>query len=78
MTKITVLMALERSGNSWKQLNREDIRIARCTVEHLMKQLQLVGGRRGKCCVTTVPGDLAHKLRDLVKRQFSADRPNQL
>ena len=62
----------------WKQLNREDIRVARCTVERLMKQLQLVGVRRGKRCVTTVPGDLAHKPQDLVKRQFTAERPNQL
>lgn len=59
----------------WKQLNREDIQVARCTVERLMKQLQLVGVRCGKRCVTTVPGDLAHRPQDLVKRQFTAERP---
>jgi len=34
----------------WRQLNREGIRVARCTVERLMRELQLVGcdeGRRG-------------------------------
>ena len=62
----------------WKQLNREGIRVARCTVERLMGQLQLVGVQRGKRCVTTLRDDLAHRPQDLVNRQFTAERPNQL
>ncbi|MDP5211423.1 IS3 family transposase, partial [Microbulbifer sp. 2205BS26-8] len=50
----------------WKQLNREDVKVARCTVERLMKVLQLEGVRRGKRCVTTIPDGLANKPLDLV------------
>lgn len=38
----------------WKQLNREGIAIARCTVERLMRRLGLQGVRRGKVVRTTV------------------------
>lgn len=50
----------------WKQLNREGIPVARCTVERLMKQLGLQGVRRGKRCKTTIPDKTAHKPLDLV------------
>ena len=62
----------------WKQLNRESIPVARCTVERLMKQLGLEGVRRGKRCITTVPDEAANKPLDLVNREFVAQRPNQL
>ena len=62
----------------WKQLNREAIPTARCTVERLMQQLEIQGVRRGAQCFTTIPGDAAHKPQDLVKRDFTASRPNQL
>lgn len=62
----------------WKQLNREMIPAARCTVERLMKRLGIEGVRRGKRCITTLPSDLADKPLDLVNREFTADRPNQL
>ena len=62
----------------WKQLKRESIVVARCTVERLMKKLGLEGVRRGKRCKTTIPAELTEKPLDLVKRQFVADRPNQL
>ena len=39
----------------WKQMNREDIAVARCTVERLMRRLGLEGVRRGKKVRTTVP-----------------------
>ena len=41
----------------WKQLNRESIPLARCTVERLMKALGLEGVRRGKRCITTLPDE---------------------
>ena len=62
----------------WKQLNRESIPVARCTVERLMKQLGLEGVRRGKRCKTTIPDETAHKPLDLVQREFTASHPNQL
>ena len=62
----------------WRQLGREDIRIARCTVERLMRSLRLQGVRRGKWCRTTIADTDAKRPADLVQRQFKATRPNQL
>ena len=62
----------------WRQLNREGIRVARCTVERLMKPLGLEGVRRGKVVRTTVPDHAAPCPLDRVHRPFKADRPNQL
>lgn len=62
----------------WKQMNREDIAVARCTVERLMRRLGLEGVRRGKKVRTTVPDKSAPCPLDRVNRQFQADRPNQL
>ena len=62
----------------WKQLNREHIYVARCTVARLMKQLNIQGVTRGKTCITTIPDMTADKPQDLVNRRFHADRPNQL
>jgi transposase InsO family protein len=62
----------------WRQLNREDVTIARCTVERLMKHLGLEGVRRGKVVRTTVPDHAVPCPLDRVNRQFKADRPNQL
>ena len=62
----------------WKQLNRERIRIAKCTTERLMKKLGLQGVRRGKGYKTTIPDDAAAHPADLVQREFTATRPNQL
>jgi putative transposase len=61
----------------WRQLHREGITAARCTVERLMGELGLVGVRRGKTYKTTTP-DAAARPADLVERDFSAQRPNQL
>lgn len=62
----------------WKQLRRESIQVARCTVERLMKTLDIQGVIRGKRCVTTIADELSEKPLDLVNRQFCAERPNQL
>ena len=62
----------------WRQMNREQIHIARCTVERLMGDLGLEGVRRGKVVRTTVPDSSAIRPLDRVNRQFKADRPNQL
>jgi len=62
----------------WKQLNREQIRAAKCTTERLMQKLGIQGVKRGKGYKTTIPDDLAARPADLVNRNFSATRPNQL
>jgi len=63
----------------WRQLGREGIEVARCTVERLMAQLGLAGVVRGKRKRTTVPDEgVGPRPADLVKRQFTATRPNQL
>jgi transposase InsO family protein len=62
----------------WVQLNREQIRVARCTVARLMGVLGLQGAKRGKTWKTTIPDAVADRPADLVRRQFQAERPNQL
>lgn len=62
----------------WKQLNRECIFVARCTVERLMKTLGIQGVRRGKRVRTTITDDAIVRPLDLVNRQFVATQPNQL
>jgi transposase InsO family protein len=62
----------------WVQLNREQIRVARCTVARLMVVLGLQGAKRGKTWKTTIPDAAADRPADLVQRQFQAERPNQL
>lgn len=62
----------------WRQLNREGVTVARCTVERLMRQLGLQGVRRGKTPRTTLPDPKAPCPLDRVNRQFRAERPNQL
>ena len=62
----------------WRQLHREGITAARCTVERLMAELHLEGVRRGKTHKTTTPDAAAARPADLVERDFSAQRPNQL
>jgi putative transposase len=63
----------------WLQLQREGFEVARCTVERLMRRMGLQGvvrGRRYK--VTTIVDETAQRPADLVQRNFTADRPNQL
>src|SRR5215211_8332530 len=62
----------------WRQLQREGIDVARCTVARLMRQMGLKGVVRGKCIRTTVSDAAAPCPRDRVNRQFKAPRPNAL
>ena len=62
----------------WRQLAREQITAARCTVERLMKVLGLRGVVRGGDVVVTTRPDETARVPDLVDRQFTATRPNQL
>ncbi len=60
----------------WRQLDREGVVVARCTVERLMRTLGLCGAVRGRRVKTTVPADVADRPQDLVQRNFTAVRPN--
>jgi len=63
----------------WKQLRREGITVARCTVARLMRAMGLKGVTRGRGWVVTTRADAAaDRPADLVDRQFAATRPNQL
>jgi len=63
----------------WRQLRRERIEVARCTVERLMRSLGLRGTSRGRAWkITTQPESATRRPADLVDRQFTATRPNQL
>ncbi len=62
----------------WRQLDREGFEVARCTVERLMRRIGLQGATRGKKFKTTIPDESAARPLDLVDRDFSARRPNQL
>ena len=63
----------------WKQLRRERVDVARCTVERLMGELGLAGAvRGGRRVQTTVPDLAAARPADLVQREFTATRPDAL
>jgi putative transposase len=62
----------------WRQLLREGHKVARCTVERLMRKMGLEGVIRGKRVRTTVPDKAAPCPLDHVNRQFGAERPNVL
>src|SRR5215218_1704907 len=67
------------SRKVWKQMGREGLREARCRVRRLMRELGLRGVVRGRAWTTTTQGDeTADRPADLVHRQFTATRPNQL
>ena len=60
----------------WRQLVREGVTVARCTVERLMRKMGLRGVIRGKVVRTTVGDAKAPCPPDRVNRQFRAERPN--
>jgi transposase InsO family protein len=62
----------------WRQLQREDFAVARCTVERLMADLGLRGVIRGKPMRTTISDKTTACPLDHVNRQFHAPRPNAL
>ena len=66
------------SEKVWRQLMREGVDVARCTVERLMRRMGLRGAVRGRLFKTTTPSEAGERPLDLVQRKFSAVRPNQL
>lgn len=62
----------------WLSLLREHISVGRGRVERLMVEVGICGVQRGKKRYTTIADADAARPPDLVKRQFGAQRPNQL
>jgi putative transposase len=62
----------------WRQLQREGVDTARCTVERLMRSMGLQGVIRGKPLRTTISDKAAPCPLDHVNRQFNAAHPNAL
>lgn len=62
----------------WRQMLREGMTVARCTVERLMGRLGLREAVRGKAVRTTISDPRAVCPLDQVNRQLKVDRPNQL
>ena len=78
MLKLCVMEWAYGADKVWRQLRREGVEVARCTVERLMRRLGLKGLRRGQPVNTTVSNSKAAGPEDRVKRPFTADRPNAL
>jgi putative transposase len=62
----------------WRQLRKDGVQVARCTVERLMRGAGLVGVRRGLTRRTTIPPRQPVAGTDLVSRRFRASRPDEL
>lgn len=64
---------------TWLELNRRGRRVARCTVERVMRRSGMCGARRGRQLRTTVPGTGPghERAKDLLKRDFTAAAPNR-
>jgi transposase InsO family protein len=62
----------------WRQLGREGVSVARCTVARLMRQMGLQGIVRGRSVRTTISDKAAPCPLDRVNRKFKAPAPNRL
>jgi putative transposase len=62
----------------WRQLGREGVSVARCTVTRLMRQMGLQGIVRGRSVRTTISDKAAPCPLDRVNRDFKAPAPNRL
>ncbi len=62
----------------WRQLRREGVAVARCTVARLMRRMRLQGAVRGRRAKTTHSGVQGERPDDRVNREFKVSRPNAL
>jgi transposase InsO family protein len=62
----------------WRQLAREGVAVARCTVARLMRGMGLQGAVRGKTVRATISDTAAPCPRDKVNREFRTPAPNRL
>ncbi|WP_413751766.1 IS3 family transposase [Streptomyces sp. R-74717] len=61
----------------WRELNRQEHAVARCTVERLMRELGITGAVRGREVITTITDPAAERAPDLLDRNFVASAPNR-
>jgi putative transposase len=66
------------SWRCWRQLRKDGVAVARCTVERLMRASGRGGHRRGLTRRTTIPAGKPVAGSDLVRRRFQASRPDEL
>ena len=66
------------SVKMWEHLNRQGIKVAKCTVERLMRAHGWRGVTRARTTRTTIPDPASTRAPDLVRRDFKAERPGQL
>jgi len=62
----------------WLRLRGKGHDVARCTIERLMREMGISGVTRAKAPRTTIADEKAKRPKDLVDRQFVANRPNEL
>jgi transposase InsO family protein len=62
----------------WDELNETGVAVARCTVERLMRAHGICGVGPAKTTKTTLPGERPVAAPDLVRRDFTASRPDEL
>ena len=62
----------------WDDLREEGLVVARCTVERLMRRAGIVGVGPARTTRTTLPGAAPVAAPDLVRRNFTASRPDEL
>ncbi len=62
----------------WDELNDTGTPVARCTIERLMRRYGIVGTGPAKTRQTTLPGEKPVAAPDLVRRDFTASRPDEL
>ncbi|MFE2038226.1 IS3 family transposase [Streptomyces scopuliridis] len=61
----------------WRELNRQEHAVARCTVERLMRELGITGAVRGRKVIATINDQAAERAPDLLDRDFVASAPNR-
>ncbi|MER5852176.1 IS3 family transposase [Streptomyces sp. NPDC002012] len=61
----------------WRELNRQEHAVARCTVERLMRELGITGAVRGRMVITTITDPAAERAPDPFDRDFVASAPNR-
>jgi putative transposase len=61
----------------WRELHRQGLAVARCTVERLMRELGIAGAVRGKKVITTMADSFVERAPDLLDRKFVAPAPNR-
>jgi len=70
--------SLYGSLKMWAYLQRNGVPVARCTIERLMRANGWRGASRARTARTTMPRPGDQRAPDLVNRQFTASRPDQL